>query len=60
MSSAPDETHESLSIERTLMSRFKEVQGGSTHRWNPDSPKSLRLSGFLDANFSLEIYTTMF
>ena len=51
MSSATRKTHNSLGIESTLMSNFKEVIGDSTLGWSPDRQKFVGRGGFQDANF---------
>ena len=51
MSSAARETHNSLGLESTLISRFTEVQIGITHGWSPDSSKSVRPDASLIANY---------
>ena len=43
--------HDSLGIESTLMSRFKEVQGSSTHGWSPNMSKTVRRGGFSESYF---------
>ena len=55
MSSADSETYDSLGIESTFMSRYKEVQGGSTHGWSSDNSESVRRGGLLDVDFFFRV-----